>query len=410
MMRADDGGPFGRSTVKARRAVSVCFLFNGALIASFVPHIPEIKAHLALNDGQLGWLLLTMAAGAIAALPAAGWLVDRWGSRAVTLVSAGALSLAIIPPVLGLGVLATAVALGVLGACNATLDLAMNAQGILVEGVYRRPVMSSFHALFSLGGLAGAGGASVAMTAGMSAPTHVLVVAGLSLAAIGIERSALLAPEQRAVRNPILVWPPAALLGLGCLTFCALLAEGAMGDWSAVYLRDALGTTPAFAAMGFAIFSLAMALGRFAGDRLARRLGPARLLQLSGFVAAIGLGASLLRGTASLSLVGFGLVGLGVANLIPVLFSAAGRMPGRASGTAIAAVATTGYFGFLAGPPLIGVAAEAAGLPAALGIVCVACAVVACGAPFLLASRPALAALAHDTGEASPSTTEVTHG
>jgi len=238
----------------------------------------------------------------------------------------------------------------------------------------------------------------------------VVVVAGLSLAAIGIARNALLVPKRRAVRDPILVWPPAALLGLGCLTFCALLAEGAMGDWSAVYLRDALGTTPAFAAMGFAIFSLAMALGRFAGDGLARRLGPARLLQLSGFVAAIGLGAALLRGTASLSLVGFGLVGLGVANLIPVLFSAAGRTPGRASGTAIAAVATTGYFGFLAGPPLIGLAAEAAGLPAALSIVCVACAVVACGAPLLLASRPAPAARAHDTGEASPSTTEVTHG
>src|SRR5215510_15747008 len=152
-----------------------------------------------------------------------------------------------------------------------------------------------------------------------------------------------------------------------------------MGDWSAVYLRDALGTTPAFAAMGFAIFSLAMALGRFAGDGLARRLGPAPLLQLSGFVAAIGLGASLLRGTASLSLIGFGLVGLGVANLIPVLFSAAGRAPGIAPGTGIAAVATTGYIGYLAGPPLIGVAAETVGLPAALGIVCVACVVIAGG-------------------------------
>src|SRR5262249_58943223 len=135
-----------------------------------------------------------------------GCRVERWGSGAVTWVSAGALSLAVIPPVLGLGVLATAVALGVLGACNAILDVAMNAQGLLVEGVYRRPVMSSFHALFSLGGLAGAGGASVAMTAGMSAPTHVVVVAGLSLAAIGIARNALLAPEQRAVRNPILVF------------------------------------------------------------------------------------------------------------------------------------------------------------------------------------------------------------
>jgi predicted MFS family arabinose efflux permease len=408
MMHCADRGAFGASTSKARRAVSLCFLLNGALIASFVPHIPEIKARLTLSDGQLGWLLLAMAAGAIAALPAAGGLVARWGSRAVTWVSAAALSLSVMPPVLGPGVVATAVALSVLGACNATLDVAMNAQGILVEGAYRRPIMSSFHALFSLGGLAGAGGASVAMAAGMSAPSHMLAVAGLSLAVVGIARNALLPSERRPARDPMLVWPPAPLLGLGCLTFCALLAEGAVGDWSAVYLRDALGTTPAFAAMGFAIFSLAMALGRLAGDGLARRLGPARLLQLSGFIAAIGLAASLVRGTATASLVGFGLVGLGVANLIPVLFSAAGRTPGIASGTALAAVATTGYFGFLAGPPLIGLAAEAAGLPAALGVVCVACAVVACGAPFLLASRPA--PIAHDAGEASLSTTEVTHG
>src|SRR5262249_60815809 len=172
----------------ARRAAPVCFLPNETLIATFVPHIPEIKAPLALSDGQLGWLLLTMAAGAIAALPAAGCLVDRWGGRAVPLVSAGALSLAVIPPVLGLGVLATAVALGVLGAFNAILAVAMNAQGLLVEGLDRRPVMSSFHALFSLGGLAGAGGASVAMTAGMSAPTHVVVVAGVAPPASGLAR------------------------------------------------------------------------------------------------------------------------------------------------------------------------------------------------------------------------------
>src|SRR5262249_3305406 len=212
--------------------------------------------------------------------------------RAAPWVGPGPPPRPVTPPVLGLGVLATAVALGVLGACNAILDVAMNAQGILVERVYRRPVMSSFHALFSLGGLAGAGGASLAMATGMSAFLHVVVVAGLALVTVGIARNALLPSERHAAGNPILVWPPAALLGLGCLTFCALLAEGAMGDWSAVYLRDSLGTTPAFAATGFAVFSLAMALGRVAGDGLARRLGPARLLQLSGFVAAIGLAAS----------------------------------------------------------------------------------------------------------------------
>src|SRR5262252_3712257 len=374
-------------SVRGRRAVSACFLLNGAVIASFVPHIPGIKARLTLSDGQLGWLLLAMGAGAVIALPVAGWLVARVGSRAITTGSATALSLALVLPVLCPGVASTAAALALLGTSNATLDVAMNAQGVLVENAWRRPIMSSFHALYSVGGLVGAGGAALAMAGGLSAPSHVTVVAVLSLIAIAMARSSLFPSEPRAAHDPVFVWPPAALLGLGGLSFCALLAEGAMGDWSAVYLRDAVGTTPAFAALGFATFSLAMALGRFTGDGLARRLGSSRLLQLSGALAAVGLAAALLRGTAVVSLIGFGLVGLGVANLIPILFSAAGRAPGIAPGSGIAAVATTGYVGYLTGPPLIGVAAEGAGLPAALGIVCAACAVVAGGARLVLPSR-----------------------
>src|SRR5262245_19076068 len=254
------------STVRTRRSVSLCFLLNGAVIATFVPHIPGIKARLSLSDGQLGWLLLAMAAGSIVALPVAGWLVARLGSRETTWLSAAALSLAVIPPVLGPGIASTALALAVLGACNAALDVSMNAQGVLVERARLRPTMSSFHALFSLGGLVGAGAAAVAMAAGMSALSHVTLVALLSLVVIGMARSGLVPSERGAAREPILVRPPAALLGLGFLSLCALLAEGAMGDWSALYLREAVGTTPAVAALGFATFSLAMAAGRFAGD------------------------------------------------------------------------------------------------------------------------------------------------
>ena len=397
-------------SVRGRRAVSACFLLNGAVIASFVPHIPGIKARLTLSDGQLGWLLLAMGAGAVIALPVAGWLVARVGSRAITTGSATALSLALVLPVLCPGVASTAAALALLGASNATLDVAMNAQGVLVENAWRRPIMSSFHALYSVGGLVGAGGAALAMAGGLSAPSHVTVVAVLSLIAVAMARSSLFPSEPRAAHDPVFVWPPAALLGLGGLSFCALLAEGAMGDWSAVYLRDAVGTTPAFAALGFATFSLAMALGRFTGDGLARRLGSSRLLQLSGALAAVGLAAALLRGTAVVSLIGFGLVGLGVANLIPILFSAAGRAPGIAPGTGIAAVATTGYVGYLAGPPLIGVAAEGAGLPAALGIVCAACAVVAGGARLVLPSRGVPAASGHQAAGETSLTSEATHG
>ena len=379
----------GAGVAPARRAVSLYFLLSGAVIASWLPHIPDLKSRLQLDDGGLGLLLLAMAAGALVALPVAGWLVARLGSRVVTSASAVALSAAVVLPVLTPGVTSSAAALALLGACNGTLDVAMNAHGVLVEKAYGRPIMSSFHALFSLGGLVGAGAAALALAAGMSAPTHVVIVAVLSLIAVWVAARHLL-PTPPALTSSAAVFavPSAALLGLGLLTFCALLAEGAIGDWSAVYLRDSMGSMASTAAMGFAVFSLAMALGRSAGDRLARRMGPVRLLRLSASLAMGGLALSLLSRQPVIALLGFAVVGLGAANLIPILFSAAGRTHGVPAGTAIAAVATTGYFGFLAGPPLIGLAADAVGLPAALGLVCAACAVIAAGASVLSPLRP----------------------
>jgi MFS family permease len=402
------GAP-GHGLAPARRAVSLCFFLNGAVVASWVPHIPGLKTRLGVGDGGLGLLLLSMAVGAVVALPAAGWLISRFGNRVVTSTSAAALSIAVLLPVLAPGVASSAIALALLGAFNATLDVGMNAQGVMVEDGYERPIMSSFHALFSLGGLAGAGCAATAMAAGMSPLAHVVIVALLSLAAVRVAMGRLLPSAPVRTAGSIFTLPPAALLGLGLLTFCALLAEGAMGDWSAVYLRDSLGTTRAIAATGFASFSLAMALGRLVGDRLAQHMGAAQLLRLSGALAGGGLAMSLLVGHPAIALLGFGLVGLGVANLIPILFSAAGRTQSIPAGTALAAVATTGYFSFLAGPPLIGLAAEAAGLPTALAIVCVACALIAAGAGIIPPPRVTLATPQTVASEAITSTQEVTH-
>jgi len=410
MNQLDNRGVLKGNLTQARRAVSLCFFLNGAVIASWVPHIPDLKTRLGVGDGGLGLLLLSMAVGAVVTLPAAGWLIGRFGDRAVTSTSAAALSIAVVLPVLAPGITSSAIALALLGACNATLDVGMNAQGVMVEDGYERPIMSSFHALFSLGGLAGAGGAATAMAAGMSPLAHVVIVALLSLAAVRVARGHLLPSAPiRTHAGPIFALPPAGLLGLGLLTFCALMAEGAMGDWSAVYLRDSLGTTPAVAATGFAAFSLAMALGRLVGDRLAKYVGAAQLLRLSGALAGGGLAMSLLVGHPATAMLGFSLVGLGVANLIPILFSSAGRTQGIPVGTALAAVATTGYFGFLAGPPLIGLAAEAAGLPAALAIVCVACALVAARAGIIPPPRATLATPQTVTNEAITRTQEATH-
>ncbi len=364
---------------RARLAVSILFFVNGAVLASWLPHIPTVKARLTSGDGQLGLVLLAMAAGAVVALPAAGWLIGLAGSRVMSAASAVALCLAMPLPVLSPSLPALVVSLAVLGACNGLLDVSMNAQAAAVEQRAGRPIMSSFHALFSLGGVAGALLASGVMSLGLSDIAHVGAAALVGLAAVAVALPRLV-PRERRQPGPALARPSRALLALGLLALLGLLAEGAMGDWSAVYLHDTLGASPAVAAVGFAAFSLAMAAGRLGGDALVGRFGPRRVLRASGTVAAVGLAGALLAAHPVAGVVGCALVGLGIANVIPVLFSAAARAPGVDAGRGLAAVATTGYLGFLSGPPLIGIVAEGAGLAVGLGLVSAACAVVAAAA------------------------------
>jgi MFS family permease len=331
-----------------------------------------------------------MAVGSVVALPLAAWVLARWGSRRITSAAAVGFCLALPLPIMAPTTWLVLESLALLGAFNALLDVAMNAQALAVEARYQRPIMSTFHAPFSVGGVAGALVASGFMAGGVGSLSHVIAVTVLTLAVLiaAIPRlSRTTAAEGSA--GPVFTRPPTALLSLGLLTFCGLLVEGAIGDWSAVYMRDHLEASASLAAAGFAAFSLMMATGRFGGSSVAARIGPQALLRASGALAAAGLTAALLLATPGAALVGFGLVGLGVANVIPVLFSAAGRVSGIPAGTALAAVATTGYAGYLAGPPLIGFAAELAGLPAALGIVAACCAVVAAGASVLPASAQA---------------------
>jgi MFS family permease len=367
--------------IHARWAVSAIFFINGAVLASWVPHIPSLKARHAISDGELGLVLLSMAAGAVFALPVAGRLVGRLGSRRVTSVAAAALCLALPLPVLSPSVALLSLALVLLGACNATLDVAMNAQAVAVEQLYQRAIMSSFHGLFSVGGLVGAAFTGGVMAHGIHDIQHVVGTAIASLFAVGCCLRCLVPDNvQRVSPGRVFARPTGALLGLGAVAFCGLLAEGAMADWSAVYLHDTLGSSPALAAAGFAVFSLAMAAGRFGGDRLVIHFGSGIVLRASSAVAAIGLAVALVIASPTVGIVGCGLVGLGISNVIPIVFSAAGRVPGIRAGTALAAAATTGYFGFLAGPPIVGLVAEVWGLRVALGIVSALSALITVGA------------------------------
>ncbi len=362
----------------ARIAVSTIFLVNGAVLASWLPHIPAVKARLHASDAGLGLALLGMAGGAVVALPLAGRLIARFGSRVMTATAALAFCLAMPLPLFSPSLPALGLALALLGACNGLLDVSMNAQAAAIEHAAGRAIMSSFHALFSVGGVVGALLAGGSMAAGVSDASHVVAAALLALVVV-VGALPALAPDDRTrePRGPAFVRPSRALLGLGALAFLGLLAEGAMADWSAVYLHDTLGASPALAATGFAAFALAMAAGRFAGDALTDRLGAPRVLRVSGAVAAAGLGAALLVGRPAAGVAGCALVGLGIANIIPLLFSAAARVRGVEPGRALSAVATTGYLGFLVGPPLIGAVAEIAGLAAGLALVTGACALIA---------------------------------
>jgi MFS family permease len=362
-----------RSLREARVAVSALFFLNGAAMANWVVRIPAIQEQLHLGAGALGIALLGVAVGALLAMPLTGRVVARRGSRPVSRVAALAFAGAIALPALATNLALLTLVLVILGAANGALDVAMNSQAATVERRYGRPIMASFHALFSLGGLVGAAMGGIAAARDIGPVPHLTAVAfAAALAAIWVTRRMLPANADAAPGSPSFARPTRVLLVLGVIAFCVLFGEGAMADWSAVYLRNVVGAGPGLAAAGYAAFSLAMAAGRFVGDALTIRLGPTRLVRAGGAVAALGLSCALLLAQPWAAIIGFGAVGAGLSTVFPTLLATAGRLPGQTSGTAIAAVSTFGYTGFLAGPPIIGFVAEAFTIRGGLAVVVVA--------------------------------------
>jgi hypothetical protein len=310
-------------------------------------------------------------------MPSTGWLIRQWGNSQVIRGAATLLciSLPLLPlapamPLLMLGLFVFGIGFGL-------LDVSMNVQAVTVEEAYGRPIMSSFHGIFSVGGMAGAALAGVVAGRGIPPLPHLLGVALALLALVAIAGRGLLDGAAHDGGAPVFAIPPRSLLGLGALSFCVLFGEGAVADWSAVYLENTLGASAGIAAAGYAASALAMAAMRFAGDGLTLRLGAVRLVRLGGLVAGLGLAWALLVGTIPAGVIGFAAVGAGLATAFPIAIGAGGRTPGLAAGTAIGAVSTAGYSGLLLGPPLIGFVSEQAGLRAGLGLVAVLCLVTA---------------------------------
>ena len=354
----------------ARAAVLAVFFTNGVVIGTWVVRIPALKEKLDLGEGLLGVALLGAAVGALVAMPVVGALVSRFGSRRVVGLSALALSVVLLTPGLASSLPMLVLAVVLLGAANGGLDVAMNAQAVAVERGYGRSIMSSFHAAWSFGGLGGAALGGLLASRGIEPLPHFAAVAIPAAIAFAFAYGALLPSSADASEEgtPAFARPTRALLGLGIISFCVLLGEGAMGDWSAVYLDDTLRTGPGFAAAGYGAFSLSMAFGRLFGDRFTELLGPVTLVRACGVIAAVGLGVALAAAHPIVALVGFACAGAGFSIVFPTALSAAGRTGGP-TGPALAAVTTAAYTGFLVGPPFIGFLAEATGLGYALYLV-----------------------------------------
>ena len=383
-------------------AVLAYFVILGLAEGIWIVRIPAVQAGLHLTDGLLGASLLAGPGALVLVMPLAGWLADRFGSARLT--RPAGLAVAILPLALwtAQSLAAVVAALLAFGIAGGMLAVAANAQGVRVERGYRRPLMASFHASYSLGGLAGAvlGGLLAWWRAdGLAGALASIVLVGVAVALIAGGR---LLPEPAGVRpgrarRPRARiaargrWPgggPRRLVALGLLALCCVIAEGAVGSWSGVYLRDVLDTSRWFAVAGFAGFSLAMAAGRLAGDRLAARYGPAGLVRRCGLLAVAGLAGALATHHAGVAVAGFAACGGGLSCTMPQLFSAAGRADPDRPGRAVARVGGLGYLGLVGGPVLIGGCASLAGLTAAL---CIPAGLVLCvtGFAFLL-DRPVL--------------------
>lgn len=353
---------------RLRLSIAGVFFAHGILVASWVPHIPHVKNSLDIGDGTLGIVLLFLAAGAFAAMLLTGGIAATVGADVVTRWSTIAVALTLIPPFLARSPVTLALTLALFGASFGTMDVAMNAVAADFESRRRRPTMSSFHAMFSVGALSGALLASTMIGLEIEPLVQVLIVATGTILCVTPALRSIESSSRTVASRPRITLPRGRLLTIGLLALAVMLAEGSAHDWSAVYMSDSLGTSGSMAALGFAGFSIAMAIGRFTGDRINQLLGPAQLTRLGTATAAIGLGVGLAINEPGSVIAGFTILGLGLSNVVPVVFTAAAsEAPTSAQG--ISSVATISYLGFLAGPPLIGGIAEITSLTVGLYVV-----------------------------------------
>jgi len=338
-------------------------------MATWAPLVPFAKARLGVDDASFGVLLLCLGLGSLIAMPFTGALVNRLGCRNVITASTFAVALVLPFLVLADSFWQLALTLALFGASIGILDVAINIQAVIVEKASGRAMMSGFHGLFSLGGIFGAGGVSLLIGAGMGPLAACLIICAttltlLALAWRGLQKQGL----QGGADAPVFVLPRGIVVFLGLLCFLVFLGEGAVLDWGALFLIASQGADQAVAGLGYTMFAIAMTIGRLSGDVIVRRFGGSRVVLAGGLLSALGFLIAVMAPVLWLALAGFLLVGFGASNIVPVIFSAAGRQTRMPAGLAVASVTTMGYAGILIGPAVIGFIAQHAGLGLAFAL------------------------------------------
>ncbi|MFM1856717.1 MAG: hypothetical protein RLZ83_2026 [Pseudomonadota bacterium] len=375
---------------RARVSTLALFALLGLLTGAWGAHVPSIKARYGLDEGQLAVALFALAAGAVASLFVAGRVIGLLGPRRASLLTglamAGLLGSALLWP----GMPALLAALVVLGMAISVHDVAINTDGTALERLSGRALMGQLHGMFSVGAMAGAATAAGMLRLGWPAEVQLGVVGAAVALAMVVATAGMLDARTAATGDggaARFVWPRGVLLLIGMLILAGLLAEGAMYDWSVLYLQQAVGLPQDRAALGYAAFAGAMAVGRFGSDAVRARLADAVLLRGGAVLAAAGMALALVAAHPVLSIAGFALMGAGLAPVVPLLYTAASRAPGSTSAAAIAAASSIGYSGMLIGPPLIGAIAHVTSLAVALWVVVGALVLLAVGAGGVRSTR-----------------------
>ncbi|ORI14498.1 MFS transporter [Rhodococcus sp. 1168] len=358
---------------RARGATFTIFAVNGILFAVWVVHIPMVERRTGTSHATLGSLLLLLAVGAIFGMQASGRLSDRFGSNRLVMLSASMSAVALMGPALSTGVVTLGASLFVLGMCNGALDVAMNAQAVEVERMYPRPIMSAFHAMFSLGGVLGSVIGATTLKAELPIEVSTGGTAILGLIAIASCSSFLLRTTHTSTSpnradGPTLGRLSPRVLGLGALAFALFLSEGVANDWSTLQVKEHLDTSDGIAALAFGFFASAMTVGRFCADRISARFGPVAVVRYGSLVAAAGMLLVLVSESLPLTLAGWAAFGLGLSGSIPQIFTSASNLGSGAPATNMSRVVGMGYVGFLAGPAVIGWLSHVVPLTAAMAV------------------------------------------